>query len=342
MHLAQTTSKFPIYDFEGTSYEIGFQHGSKLKDKIDQTIDFYRNVFRQPEDTILNAANHFRSIIKKQFPAYAVEIEAISEAAEVELLWIYALNARTEILTTFIQECTALYFDNGTLGQNWDWAEELEDLAFIARIKQKGFPEILMMTEPGIIGKIGFNSKGIGVCLNFLHFEDQLIGIPIHIMLRILLEANNKEETKEIIKTHFKGKASNILIGFADGTFHDIEFGNEKTYDFDKSSQYFVHTNHYLGNLELNTNDEKLQSSYTRYNRAKSILENSGEFNVDTMKKIFRDTEAGELPICRVYTPDHYVGNVGTVCSIIMELKELKMHYTPGNPFENDYLTIDL
>ncbi len=52
----------------------------------------------QSEEAILEKAAHFQQQIKAFDAGYCEEIEAIAEAACVPPLWIYALNARTEII----------------------------------------------------------------------------------------------------------------------------------------------------------------------------------------------------------------------------------------------------
>ena len=145
-----------------------------LKDRIFKVIEFYQGIFKRNESEIFEVAKVFKKRIKDFNPAYCVEIEAIAEGAEVDPLWIYALNARTEIITRFINECTAFYFSgSGILSQNWDWAEELEELVVIMKITRPDGHSILQMTEPGIIGKIGFKTSNLGVTLNILHIRSR-------------------------------------------------------------------------------------------------------------------------------------------------------------------------
>ena len=71
-------------------------------------------------------------------------------------------------------EYNELYLkESGILSQNCDWAKDLEPLTVILKIKKKTKPEIIQIAEPGIIGKIGMNDAGLGVCLNFLHIEKE-------------------------------------------------------------------------------------------------------------------------------------------------------------------------
>ena len=102
-----------------------------------------------------------RRRVSEYSAGYAEEIEGIAQGAAVDPLDIYALNARSEILALPAQECTALCFpDARLLGQNWDWAQDLEELAVLMRIVRSDGHRILMLTEPGMIGKIGMNSAG--------------------------------------------------------------------------------------------------------------------------------------------------------------------------------------
>ena len=52
------------------------------------------------------------------------------------------------------------------MAQNWDWMEEQSPNLLLLTIIQPDKPTIKMVTEAGIIGKIGLNSAGVGVCLN--------------------------------------------------------------------------------------------------------------------------------------------------------------------------------
>ena len=89
------------------------------------------------------------------------------------------LNARTEIMLSNAKpnlmssdgpnECTSLFCPTkGILAQNWDWDKTLESLMFVQKITRSDRHHLIQLTEPGILGKIGMNSAGLGVCLNIL------------------------------------------------------------------------------------------------------------------------------------------------------------------------------
>jgi isopenicillin-N N-acyltransferase-like protein len=333
-----STKKFPLITLRGTPEEIGSQHGEILKDKIHSTVSWYKNIISKDEKRILKLVKHFKSVIERFDPLYSAEIEAIAASADIQPDWIYMLNSRSEIMNIFQNECTAFYFrSSGILGQNWDWAQHLENLAVLMKLEQEDKPDILMMTEPGIIGKIGFNTNGVGICLNFLDSGKQARGVPIHLILRKVLDAPSIESSLSSIKPHMSGKSANILIGDSTGFFTDIEFANDINYQPSTTSNIFLHTNHYLENDELNVDLEKLANSFHRYQTGLNLIRNTSDETVNEMKQLLLDRSDSLHPICRHYIENPDIGTVGTVCTIIMDLKKLQMHITRGNPLNTQF-----
>lgn len=328
--------KLPRIELHGTPREIGLQHGSLLKDRIKKTITYYHGIFNKPEEEIFDAAMRFKQVISEFNKDYSEEIEGIAEGAGVNSLWIYALNARSEILTQFVTECTAVYFSGvNLLAQNWDWASALEELMVIMKITREDGHSILQITEPGILAKIGINSAGLGVTLNFLHMDEKLIGLPVHITLRHFLDSSSLRQGLESLGKYKYGKSANIIFANNEGKYYNLEFANDVVHET-SDTELFIHTNHFLSDKSLNTDDVKLASSYARYERAKEMVVNIDP-SILSIKKILSDSTNNELPICRPYVPHEDIGDSGTVTSIIMDLDKLEIHATPGNPIENDY-----
>ena len=346
--------KFPVVDVTGSPEEIGTQHGKILKNRINRVIDFYSDVTKKLDDDdresnikyILDSARNFKNVIHEYNSDYSIEIESIADAADVDPLWIYAINSRSEIMSNMENgstECTALYFKNSrVLGQNWDWAADFEELAFIMRLTKPDGHKIIQVTEPGMIGKIGFNNSGLGVCLNFLHVDEELNGLPIHIILRAMLDCKSIEETKNLAKNVSKGQSGNILLGDKYGNNQDIEFGGSERYILDAENEYFVHTNHFLKNETLNSNPDSLKSSYNRYKIATDLVNSFQILSLERMKEILLDDTDPELPICRKFIPGTTMEKVGTVCTILMDLNREVIHLTKGSPLHNTFTTISL
>ena len=193
---------FPIIKIRGNAEDRGRQHGTLLKERIHRTIKFNQSQFQLPEEEVLEFADQFRKATLAFREELYVEIEALARAAAVDPLWIYALNGRTELLNLNPMECTTLAFKNqGLIGQNWDWESDMEELAVILDIEKEDGHRIMTMTEPGMIGKIGMNHCGVGVCLNFMTIENyQPCGIPLHVILRTILDSKSLDEAQSQLK----------------------------------------------------------------------------------------------------------------------------------------------
>jgi len=325
----------------GKPEEIGFQHGEMLAEQIHRNIAFYRPLILSnftDEATALKTTQRFKERIRAFNPNYAIEINHIALGAQVdEPLWVYALNARTELaLTRTPNECTAVVLPQEQLiGQTWDWSHHLEDNFVVMEIQLPTGHKILQLTEAGIIGKIGMNNRGLGQTLNILWMVNKvLLGVPVHVLLRAILETSTLEEAKEAIKRSAGGKASNILVAQGGEAF-DVEFAGEETFSYDIHSGFYVHTNHYLHSpnpIHLEQSDP--MNSHTRYGVAADGLRESTEKTMGTLMKVLSDQSHEEYPILRKYKLDplEAMGTCGTLATIVMDLKNLRMKVRKGNP----------
>jgi len=327
-------NQFPLITISGEPFERGLQHGTQLAAEIEKAVDFYRSIFGLAEDEILRHAEYFRKKIDAFDQSFVEEMDGIARGADIDPLWIVALNARTEILSRspgVTNECTAVYFSEASiLGQNWDWGRALEPLAVLMKIEPADGHAIFMFTEPGIIGKIGMNSRGLGVCLNILTLGHVLDGLPIHILLRAILECESLAQVESLLISHGGGKASNIMVADGGGNGFDVEFCDASSYRVEPRSNYLLHTNHYLGSAINSEQNPDFSSSYARFDRATQfLLDNSGR-DVGAMRDLLSDESDRSYPIYREYLADDSVHELGTVCTIVMELAQLKLHIRKG------------
>ncbi len=328
--------RFPEITISGTPDERGNAHGEALSSEIEATIEYYATIFKKSSAEIFDRAKHFRSVIHEYNPAYCAEIDGIAAGAKIrEPLWIYALNSRSEILALDVSvnanECTALCFQpTALLGQNWDWGGRLENLAILMQIKISEDHTIQMLTEPGIIGKIGLNSQGIGTCLNILMINKPLDGVPIHLVLRSILESHTLEEAKMAIQKSGQGKASNIMFGDQEGNFNYVEFAGDESFMSHSREKFLIHTNHYMAR-PINPDDGDFRNSYQRFRVANEKVSTLSNFTIDEMKAILTDRSDREHPIWCAYEPDDDLQDVGTVATIVMDLKARQLHIRKGN-----------
>lgn len=321
-----------LITLSGDAKARGEQHGAALKDRIHRMTEVYGTFFGRRETEIFEIARHFKPVIVDFNPDYAIEIEAIAGAADIDPLWIYALNARSEFLSYVpATECTVFHFE-GTplLGQNWDWEERLEPLISMVRIERDDAPSILMMTEPGIIGKIGLNSAGVGVCFNFLHIDRPTRGVPIHILLRAILDASSLADARDVIKRAGSGRSANIMVADKTGARFDIEFAAGEQFEVADNGDVLVHTNHYL-DRDMYKVPASYANSTARFSRARTLAREHTSRDRKTMEAMLSDTQNPGNAICQTYRAREPLGQMGTVCTLTMDLAAGNMAIRLGN-----------
>jgi isopenicillin-N N-acyltransferase-like protein len=134
-----------------------------------------------------------------------------------------ALNVRTEVAYGMYSDgCTALSFHSRNTAfqaQNWDWKAAQGPNLINLSIAIPGRPTIAIITEAGIIGKIGLSSAGVGVTLNAIAALGVAHGkIPVHIALRAALDWSGELDAEGIAKRlEERGVASAGHILVSDG-----------------------------------------------------------------------------------------------------------------------------
>lgn len=281
---------------------------------------------------LLHQGLQFSDLIASFNPDYATEIEAIAAGAGLNPRLIFALNSRSELFNNrSVPECTSVINTReGIIGQNWDWAEALEPLVVDMSIEAADGHRIRMLTEPGIIGKIGMNSAGIGVCLNILACDHSLDGVPVHVLLRAILECRGLDEVGDLLAAYSSGKASHVLVGDRDGGCLSVEFAGCHSWRLQPEAGVLVHTNHYLAEPSLNER-ELYPSTRERLDRARHLLARDGSRS--GIRAMLLDQTEGEFSICRPYSPSGIpgFGPVGTVFTVIMDLRRGNMEIRAGS-----------
>lgn len=351
----QDLRSFPHVTISGrTPAELGTSHGLQLKIRVQKCVAFYYSWFLSlglTESQLQEIANQFQASLRRfRDGRYAEEIEAIADAAGIDQWKLYMINARTEIVNSstalVAQECTSLCCPGtGLLSQNWDWAQDLEALTVVMRIEKVGCAPIIMIAEPGIIGKIGFNGNGLGVCLNLLKPRLQvsrstrgLAGVPVHVLLRVVLDSSNLDTAIASVRGASRGWAStSVLVCMQTGAAAAIELDSDGLAVFHRDAAPLLRTNHFVGG-------EGSPSSMERFRRGTEILtgwNTQGEL-ADVRRLLADNFTTKGLPIQRPWCVDSDGMSIGTVTSIIMDLNRKVLHYTPGSPCNNRFLLAKL
>lgn len=349
-------SEFPFIEVEGSPYEIGVQIGTKAKKQIANCINVYRNALEKSFGIAWSDLKKYAQKYIKPIESYdgdiMEEVRGIAEGSENSIDDIVAINSRTELLgkgkeindgcSSFGINREATLCKENIIGQNWDFYSKLRDCVIVLKIHQINKPDILMVAEAGFVGKIGLNSKGIGVCLNAIQTENKRLGVPTHFILRGILNSEGIVDAIGAITRAELANSANYLIGNNGDTIVDVEADPT---DFDvlhDESGVLVHTNHILSK-KLNGLKELLRfphpDTYVRKMRLeKQLKQNIGVLTEDKIKEFLCDHEGYPDSICRHQNdldPEH--ARVSTVSSIIMNLSKKEMQVASGNPCSHQY-----
>lgn len=302
---------------------------------------------------VAQEAERYVEPLEKLCPRYLEEIRGIAEGSGWSFLDILALNVRTEINFGLFSDpskkvdvptdgCTSLAWlteSNSFLCQNWDWMVEQGPNLIVCYISQPGtdMPDISMVTEAGIIGKIGLNSKGVGCCLNAIKCRGvDRSKLPIHFALRMTLESNSLEEAVARIESVGVAGSGHILIGDATGSI-GLECTSKWVKRLSMEGGRIHHTNHLL--LQHDDVDETpwLGDSLRRLDRVRSITSGMSLPTESSLFEIFKDNEGHPAAINRQQVDD--CGSQ-TLFNIVMDLGNRSAKVTVGRPTEYSGQTV--
>lgn len=340
----------PILKLSGTPYEIGYKHGCQMKGKVHTSIETYERMFKEAadyswQDAREKALSHITAI-EKYNPNYIKEMEGIAEGADVQFEDILILNTRSEIaLINSIDGCTSFALTEpkttqNWLAQNWDWKGEQIDSLVHMKIEQENLPTIQMITEAGIIGKIGCNTAGIGVCLNALVTNKWEPKVPIHLGLRAILESNTFEEAIAKVEYNQMASPANFLIASKIGHAVSMEVSPVQTELIKKRDGAIFHTNHLCAtNMKQAIKEEAPLDSFKRLSVIEKEIKNlkSKDLEASDLFYLLSNHENYPYSICSHHSNgmSSKFTSMETVFSIVMNLTEDKLTWIKGKPCEH-------
>ena len=246
---------------------------------------------------------------------------------------ILALNVRTEIAYGMFDDgCTVLSWktkDTNYLAQNWDWQQEQKENLVKLCICRSGKPVIEMVSEAGIIGKIGLNSAGVGVCLNAIRAKGVDFGkLPCHLALRACLDSSSREEALDKLQNAGVASAGHITVADpSGGTGLECSHTDIVVIPMQQSG-ILTHTNHFIKAHPGVEERLEWEDSHHRLPRIGKLTE-TAEPSLENIASLLKDEEGLPTAICRDQTHD---STVATLFSITMDLGKRTAEVTVGRP----------
>jgi hypothetical protein len=202
-----------VISLTGDRYQIGFQHGRKLKALIHYAVRrncrFYKDR-RRPTPAALQRRTN---AIESSFPELIAEIRGIADGSQQPFddILIYNLSPVPDACSNvaFLRDC------NPMLGHVNDDQAGSPDVAFC--IRPTDGPEILQIGVAGSVGAgAALNSGGLAMshaCARSggMENEDACLNLPL--LRRLLVDRNaNCQEARDFLSTHcFASGADNII-----------------------------------------------------------------------------------------------------------------------------------
>ncbi|MDG4790499.1 C45 family autoproteolytic acyltransferase/hydrolase [Micromonospora sp. WMMD1102] len=371
----------PLIRVQGTPTECGLGYGAAARDLIGANLEFYLRRFRAEggldEVAVAAAGRAFREATRRHHPRVAELLDGVAEGAGARVEQIYALNARTELIYGRHREggaesppdagaggCTTVgvlgtHTGNGhlLLGQNWDWHPDQRDVMLLLCTRDEQGLTVLTLTEAGMVAKTGLNSAGVGVCVNMLGCDRDGLpgpgvepGVPYHVLLRAVLEADSLSEA---LKAAFRGTRNssiNLLLGQAaeaGGELIDLELVPGDAGWLHPVDGFLTHANHLETALPVyDTIKDWGGSSLFRSARARRLLAPraaEGKVGEADLAALFQDHASAPQAICRhVDERMPRAEHSETVYSVLLDLDDRRLGIAAGPPCGHRYGWRDL
>ena len=352
----------PLIEVAGTPRECGHQYGAAARILVAANLNTYLDAFHAelgltPDEIYAHAARYV-PLIDAYDPDTLAEMRGLADGAEVPFEAVVALNARTELLNTL----RAPHADDGCtsfavlpaasvrrhtlIGQNWDWKPAVGPATILVRSRRGDDPAVLMLTEAGLLAKIGFNEAGIGLVTNFLLSDRRRFGMPIHVTRRKILAARTLETAIAAITDVERAQSANYLLGAADGRAVDVEAWPEDTALLEPEHGLLTHANHFHG-LSDDRTDLGLgiyPDSGRRDIRLRHLLsERAGSIDAAICQGCLADHADHPHSICRhVSENDPAAVQIETLGSVVIDLDERIMDFCAGPPCSSEFVSVAL
>lgn len=339
---------YQLIEIKGTAFERGKRYGSSASGAIKRNIDFYSSAFEKSANIdwpqAQKLAMKFLPVIEKYCPSYVEEMKGIAEGAGRSFEDILTLNCRSEVLFAKADACSCIIIPEGRgknghvfMGQTWDWMASARQNSVVLKVHQEGEPSILMICEAGMVGGKGLNSEGISICLNATSVGKGKIGVPLHLMMRKVLDSSLATEAIKAVSMLPRAGSGAFNIATRSGFEMVIEFSPDQFDVIMSQGEPLIHTNHYLSPLIAPQDKAKsfIPSTFTRYNTMEKWLKkHGGRIGEKEIFKLLSNHDNYPESICYHEDPRISGERYCSVYAMVMDVTAGKLWVTDGYPCE--------
>jgi isopenicillin-N N-acyltransferase like protein len=340
-------------------FERGEEFGRAHVAQIKNNIELYQNLFKArgaQNQEVMTWGKQALEATKKFAPDLFEEMMGMAQGAKLDPAFIGMLNARTEILALLQAktrgECSVVIHvphdqNPPTAVQTWDWFYALRNSWLVWEIPLADGTTTKTMTEYGIVGKSGLNTRGLGLLFTILHHveDGKRIGVPVHVAARWALDnARNIAHAAQVLASADVSASSSINL-----VSHESGVSAAMTVELHPGGPGFVlpndkgvlvHTNHFLGNdlQAFDTEPKAFPDTLLRYNLLQRRMAALPEVNTKAVLNIMASHSGGEAAVCchhnrEAPAPEQYE----TLSTVVLDLAGSNLIVKSGGPctFEN-------
>lgn len=344
-----STQRYVELTVSGTPRELGRQIGEGARDLVrgfcEVALQQVNRTLKVSRASALAVAETSIKLAEGYSPDLVEELRGTAEAAGVTLADMMLLQVRNQ-LQADEGGCTSFSLANvaglgRVVAQNWDNDPFLDQFTLVLTRRPAGKPAVTTVTQAGLIAYIGFNSAGIGICLNTLPAPSRKFGVPHYFTARGILEADSLEGAVTAVSRAERAIPANIMMTTPQGPAN-LEVTIDQVYVLrDAGGGIVTHTNH-ARHPELaaaTTGYPELIQSRPRLARIDHLLEKpaGADWSLDQLQTALRDHEGYPQSICRHPNNMTTHGFWETVFSVIIAPEAREMYLTRGTPCDRPF-----
>ena len=330
--------------------EFGFAH----RTQIQSNIETYQHLFLHfggNANQVFEFGQMALTTIAEFAPPLFEEILGLADGTNVDPALIGMLNARTEILAILKAklngECSVVVHvpARGSPPQSvqtWDWFYRLRNGWLVWEIPLADGTVTKTMTEYGIVGKSGLNTRGLGLLFTILHhkMDGQKMGVPVHVAARWALDnsQNIASAAQMLAQAQVSASSSINLVSYQDETAAAITVElcpHGSDFVLPNESGYIIHTNHFLadrlkhGDTEPRIHPDTLLRQSYLWQQMQHVRAPSSADIIAVMAS----HSGGDGAVCCHHNPQASpYDQIETLATIALHLESGELEVTAGGP----------
>jgi isopenicillin-N N-acyltransferase-like protein len=340
-----------ILRLNGSPYDVGFQHGQKLRELIAGYYSYCRMILHDPpENTVKEVLYNVEEGLRRAYPEALEEMRGIADGSRLDYDQVLLLNFTSEVRSQLTGGCTgftaveaATKSTHPIMGKTRDMGSQLFFPFQIGMKIQSSTGTNVFLAEAfsgmAVTG-CGMNEHGLGLALNIIisiNDVDNTIGVQRAFLARLILEqCTNVQEALKCCSHHDTAyQGVNFLLCDRYGDSALIEKSHCHQVIMRGKDGVLASTNYFQHPAMQAYSSIIGQSSKARLDRITALLQsNRGHIDLALAKKFLRDHNHGldNYSICR-HTPTR----ANTVQAYILEPRSNMVYIADGHPCQSRF-----